>query len=159
MALFGYWTSQPDRFWAPHVRHDVSNLFEGPWIVLWREKSRFGLLFSLTLTKKRPFFFFKGYFRLIFGFKTDLSALSDQTLSPTCQTRCINPVWRHLYRALTGGVLFRINIQHHASHSHSREKGSFFLKNIVFWLFWLIFGYRADLPDQTTSPTCQTRCI
>ena len=39
-----------------HVRHDVSNLLEGPCIMLWREESGFGLLFSLTLTKKRPFF-------------------------------------------------------------------------------------------------------
>ena len=54
---------------------------------------------------------------VIFGFKTDLS---DQTPSPTCQTRCIFLVWRPLNYALMGGVWFRINNQ-----SHTHEKRPF----------------------------------
>ena len=103
------------RLRAQHVKVKLSSLFEGNCIDLRREGSCFGLLFSLTLTKKRPF---SGYFRLIFGFKTDLS---DQTPSPTCQTRCVFLVWRLLNCALMGGVWFRINIQ-----PHTHEKGPFF---------------------------------
>jgi hypothetical protein len=81
---------------------------------------RFGLIFSLTLTIKRPF---SGCFRLIFGFKTDLS---DQTPSPTCQSRCIFLVWRPLNYALMGAWWeesgFGLMLPHT---SHSRKRAFF----------------------------------
>ena len=53
------------RLRAPHVKHDLFISFEGHCIVLWREESRFGFIFSLTLTKKGPFF--TTFFLAIFG--------------------------------------------------------------------------------------------
>ena len=91
LAIFGsfsaiellYWT----RLRAPHIKHDLSNLVEDPYIVFWREDSRFGLIFSLTLTKKGHFSLpILWLFFAHFGNKT---ALPDQTLRFTCQTTCL----------------------------------------------------------------------
>ena len=94
--------------------------------MLWREESGFGLLFSLTLTKKRPFL---GYFSAHFRPK-NFSTGSDSE-PHTWQERCIYFIWRPLHRDFTGGVSFRIDIQ-----SHPHEKGAFF--SLLF--FRLFFG-------------------
>ena len=138
------------RLRAPHVNVNLSSLFEGNCIDLRREGVSFRINIQSHTHEKKDF---SGYFRLIFGFKTDLS---DQTPSPKCQSRCIFLVWRPLNYALMGawweesgfGLIFSLTLT---------KKGLF--SHLLFWLFWLIFGYRTSLPNKTPSPTCQTRCI
>ena len=70
--LFGWEMSQPDRFLAAHVKHDGSNLYEGPWVVPETEESRLGPIFSLAHKKRSvPRYWNRCYLCALFDHKVD----------------------------------------------------------------------------------------
>ncbi len=112
--------------------------------MLWREESDFGFIFSLTLTKKRPFFgLFLAHFRL-----KNFSTGSDSEPHMT-ETMHLS----HM-KALTSWFHGRSLVPDWYSVSPSRKRG-FFYHYFFSGYFWRIFFYRTSLPDQTPSPTCQ----
>ena len=135
------------RLWAPHIKHDLSNLVKDPCIVLWREESRFGLIFSLTLTKKRPFFglFFGSFSAKELLYRIRLRAPHDRNDASISYEGPYIVISRKESRSR---LIFSLTLT---------KKGLFFSLPRYFFsgYFWLIFGYRTSLPDHTPSPTCQ----
>ena len=90
---------------APHVNHDLSFLYECLCIVLWWEESGFGLIFSLKLTKKFFFFFFRILFSGYFGSFTAIELLYRTRLrAPHVKRVVYNSFWRPFYWALALAV-------------------------------------------------------
>jgi len=130
-----------------HIWHDVSDLLEGPCVMLWREESRFGLLFSLTLTKKRPFL---GYFLAHFRLKNfSTGSNSEPHMTGTM----------HLFhmKALTSWFHRRSLVSDWYSVSPSRKRGLFF--TTFFRLFLAHFRLKNFSTGPDSEPHMSKRCI